>query len=161
MKRQKFNESQLAVEFGLDRRTIAERLSDVAPCETKRGKGGRESRYYWLKDAVPALLGIDSSARERLAEIKIKQAELDYLERTGDLVSKEAAQSAFNQVGAESNARLGDLGHPIALEISGIEDVDTVAALIQARIDSARELLADIRIELRDPAPEAQRLNGH
>lgn len=156
MPRRKWTANGLADETGLDRRTVTDRLALVKPCESRKSRKG-ETRYYWGRDAFPALYAEqtsvpaapdrpDADAGERLKELKVEEFELDLAERRGELVHAASVQAAFDAVLLESNARFGGIAQSIADEVRSATDRDTVVRVIEAAINGARELFANIRV---------------
>lgn len=162
MPRRKWTANALAAETGIDRRTVAERLSDVKPCEVKKDRNGKETRRYFGRDAFPALYASDAAPRvnekpesadaaDRLKELKVEEAELDLGERRGELVHAAAVQSAFDAVLLESSARFGAIPQAIADEVMSAAARDDVVRIIENAINGARELFANLRIPLNGP----------
>lgn len=165
--RRKWTVSGLAVETGIDRRVVADRLSDVEACESKLAKGGRETRYYWGPDAFAAIYAPGPAARaaapagedagDRLKRLKAEDYELDLAERRGELVRLPAMQSAIDTIGVESSARFDGIGQDVADEViaaAATGDRAAVVAVIDSAVDRARELFADLRIALRAESGE-------
>lgn len=108
MKPQLWTISGLAVELGIDRRTITRRIKDVPP-------GGKKGRHdaWWLADVAPLLIVPQKS--ERSEELATYQAEIakaraeklrrENLEAEGELIPKQdvvtATIAVFNHVRAK------------------------------------------------------------
>lgn len=161
MPRRKWTANGLAEETGIDRRTVIDRLALVKPCESRKSRKG-ETRYYWGRDAFPALYAEqsptaaspssparpDADAGERLKELKVEEFELDLAERRGELVQAASVQAAFDAVLLESNARFGGIAQSIADEVRSATDRETVVRVIEAAINGARELFANLRVPI-------------
>jgi hypothetical protein len=161
MKAREWTASALAIESGLDRRTVNERLEDVQPVRAKKDRRGQVTRYYRGRDAFPALFAgveaqpaskprdreLEVDAADRLKFLRAEEIELDLAERRGELVQAASVQAAFDAVLVEEGVRLGAIPQAVSDELVG-KDRDTIARVLERVIDGARELYANLRIPL-------------
>jgi phage terminase Nu1 subunit (DNA packaging protein) len=130
MKPQTWSISGLAVEFGLDRRTIARRLENVHPAESS----GRSARYRML-EAAGAICGpagggraaetaaagpLDLTAeRARLAKFQADKTELEVAVLRGDLIPGEIVKDVWGDYIAAARAKLIALPSTAAPRVAG------------------------------------------
>lgn len=86
MTKKRWSINALSVELGLDRRTLARRLEDVEPAESKE-VGDRTVKTFWLADVFLALSSPGSeSEMERLARVRADNVEFDLEVKKGTFV---------------------------------------------------------------------------
>lgn len=150
----------LAVEFGLDRRTVAKRLTDVPPAGEKAGHP-----VWRLVDVLPALTAPRAPrAAERLPSAATlegwKAAELDYEELLAELPDKALAGEALMRMAYRLPATVASLavaaGAPCKVAFATGDAMHMAAMMLVAEV--ARELSIPPWAENDDPEviePEA------
>lgn len=137
----------LAAEFGLDRRTVAERLATVAPAGQVRG-----SPAWRLRDAVPVLAPIMEAARardraemarERYYTANAAKAELDVAQKRGELVPVAEVQRADELIVTMIRDRVMALESvaPLVMDAAQREGEHGVRMALRR---AARDALADL-----------------
>lgn len=156
MKPQLWSISGLAVEFGLDRRTVAKRLENVQPAEGT----GRSARYR-MAAAAGAIWGpagggraseseadepLDLTAqRARLAKFQADKTELEVSVLRGDLIPGEIVKATWEDYIAAVRAKLVGLPSTAAPRVAG-------GSLREVELE-LRDLVYQALAELKDYDP--------
>ena len=146
--------SALAVEFGLDRRTVAQRLMSIEPTETK----GRAKRYV-LHDAAKAIIGQiavtgdilsydEARARKMAAEAEL--AEIELQKERGDVLSVETINEVNNEICGNFRAKLLALPAKSAPDIFASSNVKEAKGILRKSVNDILEELSDSMIEVYD-----------
>ena len=163
----KYSVSQLAVELGVDRRTLAKRLelAGIDPAGTK----GR-AKLYRIKDARTVIEGhapaekktgeSESAARARLTRARADIHEATASQLSGDLIPADAVEKAWGQILS------GIRGHLVALPDRAAPQVEDAGGLNEIR-EILRDAVAEILTEMSDtevvfeePKPNGSTGNG-
>lgn len=117
--------SGLSVELGMDRRTVASRLKDLEPADT-RGK----TKLYKMSEVVRAVFapsgsgGDDLDLQQESARLKKAQADKTELEvevLRGSLIPGEVVERTWTDQIAASRAKLISLPGTVAPRVVGLE----------------------------------------
>jgi len=149
--------SALAVEFGIDRRTVAKRVEGIAPAGVERG-----SPVWLLADVAPAIMGavepdetgIDEAKRRKaLAEARL--AEFAVEREAGRMLAREDVDAAVIASFARVRTRLLSVPHKCAPLVQG-QDVATASETIRAAIWAALAELSQTSVAEMTRAPTAR-----
>ena len=146
--------SALAVEFGLDRRTVAQRLNNVEPAETK-GRG----KKYKLQDAAKAIIGQvnvgngivsydEAKARKMAAEAELSEIQLQ--KERGDVLSIEVVNIINNEIFGNFRAKLLALPAKAAPDVFASSNVKEAKAILRKNINAVLEELSNMLVETYD-----------
>ena len=147
--------SALAVEFGLDRRTVAQRLNSVEPVQTK----GKVKKYK-LQEAAKAIIGQvnigdgilsydEARARKMSAEAELSEIELQ--KERGDVLSIDVINTINNEIFGNFRAKLLALPAKSAPDIFASTNVTEAKSLLRKSINDILQELSDMMIEVYDP----------
>lgn len=136
--------SSLSVEFAMDRRTVARRLTEIEPVKTE----GR-TRFYLMKDAAPLLIagrtdaaGDDAKSlqiailkhRERLALAQAEGAERRNRVRADELVEKESTWREFNEFMGSIRVKIMQVPDMVAPRLERPLAAYKASAIVKARL---------------------------
>lgn len=145
MTRQTWSVSRLAIELGLDRRTIGGKLAGVAPAERLRA-----GPTYWMADVVRALFAepagkLDlSNERAQLAHAQTQKVKLEVAQLQKELVPADQLADTWGNYVANVRAKLLGLGSALAPRLA----VEKSTQVCQAIIDShVHEILSELKEE--------------
>lgn len=147
--------SALAVEFGLDRRTVAQRLNNVEPAQVK-GRG----KKYKLQDAAKAIIGQvdvgngilsydEARARKMAAEAELSEIELQ--KERGDVLPIEIVNAINNEIYSNFRAKLLAIPARTAPDVFASSNVTEAKALMRKNVNDVLQELSDMMIEVYDP----------
>ena len=146
--------SALSVEFGLDRRTVGQRLNNVEPAQVK----GKVKKYK-LQDAAKAILGQvattggilsydEARARKMAAEAELSEIELQ--KERGEVLPLDVINAINNEIFGNFRAKLLALPAKSAPDIFASSNVKEAKALLRKSINDVLEELSDSMIEVYD-----------
>ena len=142
----KWSLSALAVEFRMDRRTIAGRMKDCQPIETKGN-----TKYWLMADAAPAVFSPAASDGKKLditketARLKSAQAnktELEVEVLKGTLISAEVIGQTWADYSGACRAKFIGIPSKAATQLVGL-DVPEAERLLREFIFEALEELTE------------------
>jgi len=143
--------SALAVEFKMDRRTVAARLAGIKPVETK-GK----TRKYRLDEAAKALLGkiptaegiiSYDEARARKIAAEAEMAEIELQKERGEVLSLDVVNAINDEIYGNFRSRMLAVPAKAAPDIFAAADVKEAKAVLRRHINAALEELSDMMVE--------------
>ena len=131
--------SALAVEFGIDRRTVAQRLNSVEPVPTKS-----KVKKYKLQEAAKAIIGQvnigdgilsydEARARKMSAEAELSEIELQ--KERGDVLSIDVINAINNEIFGNFRAKLLALPAKSAPDIFASTNVTEAKSLLRKNIN--------------------------
>jgi hypothetical protein len=144
----------LAVEFGLDRRTIGLRLNGVRPVEEK-GK----IKKYRLADAARAIMGhVDSSggvlsyeeARARKIAAEAELAEMELSKEKLSVLPVEMVDRINSELFGNFRARLLSLPTKASPDVFAAKNVQDAKVILRDHINSILQELSDTMVEAYD-----------
>lgn len=149
MQKQTFSVSWLAVNLGMDRRTLSRRLEAVKPAKSERTGRGSE-RQYFLRDVVDAVFTRErpegeldlTQERARLARAQSERVETENRVRSRELVSFEFVRSWYGKHIIGCRARLIQVPYAIAAQFTP-DIAPSIEAAARSRIYEALQELAD------------------
>lgn len=145
MTRQTWSVSRLAIELGMDRRTIAAKLAGVAPAERLTA-----GPTYWLTDVVRAVYAepagkLDlSSERAQLAHAQTEKVRLEVAQMRGELVPFEQLADTWGNYVANARAKILGLGSKLAPRVAAEKSIQVCQAIIDAAV---YEILSELKEE--------------
>jgi len=144
----------LAVEFGLDRRTIGLRLNGVRPVEEK-GK----IKKYKLSDAARAIMGhVDQSggvlsyeeARARKIAAEAELAEMELSKEKLEVLTVEVINQINSELFGNFRARLLSLPTKASPDVFSAKDVQEAKLILTKYINDTLHELSDTMVEAYD-----------
>ncbi len=154
MQPQTWTVNGLSVELGEDRRTLAKRLADVPPAETK----GKTKRWR-MTDALAALgksrvdpvkSESESAARARLTRARADIHEATASQMAGDLVPIEQIAEAWTQIITRLRGSLISLPNRAAPLVEHEDNIETIRESLTTIVHEALEELASAELKF-DP----------
>lgn len=147
--------SSLAVEFNLDRRTVAQRLKVIEPIEIS----GRVKKYK-LDDAAKAIIGQvqtgngivsydEARARKIAAEAELAEIELE--KERGDVLPINIINHINNEIYGNFRAKLLAIPARTAPDCFASSNVKEAKAVLRQAINDALEELSNTMVEVYDP----------
>lgn len=143
--------SALAVELGVDRRSLARRLEGLTPAsESTRGK--RTERLYKLAAVVAHLYererpGLDlNDERAKLAVLQQEKLQLEIAELRGELVRVPAVEERWHELLAAVRAKLLALPAKLAIAVAPPDRIQSAQDRAQALVHEALSELATGRV---------------
>jgi phage terminase Nu1 subunit (DNA packaging protein) len=144
--------STLAIEFDLDRRTVAKRIGNIMPVEIE----GR-TRKYLMKDVASRLAEFSEAQSEpgtlskeseqtRLFKEQADKLEFENAVKRGELLPLEETQDAILLVFTNIKARLLAIPTRAAAVVFGMESMAEIAEEIKKLIYEAMTDLAKVRL---------------
>jgi phage terminase Nu1 subunit (DNA packaging protein) len=124
---EKWSVSALAVEFQMDRRTVARRLAEVLPAGD-----GPNGRVYWMRDAAPALVQAAAAAGQangklnltdesaRLKKMQADKAALEIAVMQAALIPAETVRGVWGGMLGACRQKLLSLPSTIAVRVEGL-----------------------------------------
>jgi len=143
--------SALAVEFKMDRRTVAARLAGVKPAESKGN-----SKRYRMEDAAKALLGkiptaegvlSYDEARARKVAAEAELAEIELQKERGDVLPVEVVNAINDEIYGNFRSRMLAVPAKAAPDIFAAGDVKEAKAFLRRHINDALQELSDMMVE--------------
>lgn len=147
--------SSLAVEFNLDRRTVAQRLKVIEPIEVK----GRVKKYK-LDDAAKAIIGQVQTgnvivsydeARARKIAAEAELAEIELSKERGDVLHIDEITNINNEIYGNFRAKLLAIPARTAPDVFASANVKEAKGLLRQAINDALEELSNSMVEVYDP----------
>ena len=147
--------SSLAVEFNLDRRTVAQRLKVIEPIEVK----GRVKKYK-LDDAAKAIIGQVQTgngivsydeARARKIAAEAELAEIELSKERGDVLHIDEITNINNEIYGNFRAKLLAIPARTAPDVFASANVKEAKSLLRQAINDALEELSNSMVEVYDP----------
>lgn len=147
--------SSLAVEFNLDRRTVAQRLKVIEPIEVK----GRVKKYK-LDDAAKAIIGQVQTgggivsydeARARKIAAEAELAEIELSKERGDVLHIDEITNINNEIYGNFRAKLLAIPARTAPDVFASKNVKEAKGLLRQAINDALEELSNSMVEVYDP----------
>tara|TARA_X000001388_G_scaffold3779_2_gene2662 strand:- start:2126 stop:2647 length:522 start_codon:yes stop_codon:yes gene_type:complete len=146
--------SSLSVEFGMDRRTVAQRLNGVEPIEVK----GRVKKYS-MHDAAKAIIGQvnttegilsydEARARKMAAEAELSEIELQ--KERAQVLPIDVVNMINNEVFGNFRAKLLALPARAAPDVFASSDVKEAKAILRKNINGVLEELSNMLVETYD-----------
>lgn len=146
--------SSLAVEFGLDRRTVAQRLNNIQPVEIK----GRVKKYD-MQDAAKAIIGQvqtgegilsydEARARKMAAEAELSEIELQ--KERAEVLSVDVVNIINNEIYGNFRAKLLALPARAAPDVFSSSNVKEAKAILRKNINGVLEELSNMLVETYD-----------
>jgi len=146
--------SSLAVEFGLDRRTVALRLNSIEPVQIK----GRVKKYD-LQDAAKAIIGQVSTsdgvvsydearARKMAAEAELSEIELQ--KERSEVLSIDVINTINNEVFGNFRAKLLTMPAKVAPDVFASSDVKEAKTILRKSINNILDELSNMLVETYD-----------
>lgn len=145
MTRQTWSVSRLAIELGLDRRTIGGKLAGVAPAERLRA-----GPTYWMADVVRALFAepagkLDlSNERAQLAHAQTQKVKLEVAQLQKELVPADQLADTWGNYVANARAKILGLGSKLAPRVAAEKSTQVCQAIIDAAV---YEILSELKEE--------------
>ena len=142
IKRTEWTRTALAVEFGMDKRTLAKRLEGLKPI-----KSGVKHEKYYLKDVVEFLYKGKSKGIEaeklRLLKYQADEKQIDVQKKLGVLAYKDEIQSHYENLVLNFRSKCLSLPAIIAVQGYGLRDKKKLEKLINDKIDEALNELSE------------------
>lgn len=146
--------SSLAVEFELDRRTVAQRLNNIQPVEIK----GRVKKYD-MQDAAKAIIGQvqtgegilsydEARARKMAAEAELSEIELQ--KERAEVLSVDVVNIINNEIYGNFRAKLLALPARAAPDVFSSSNVKEAKAILRKNINGVLEELSNMLVETYD-----------
>lgn len=142
--------SALAVELGVDRRSLARRLEGLTPV-SESTKGKRTERLYKLAAVVAHLYererpGLElNDERAKLAVLQQQKLELEIAELRGELVRVPAVEARWQELLATIRAKLLAMPAKLAVAVAPPDRIQSAQDRAQALVHEALSELAASR----------------
>jgi phage terminase Nu1 subunit (DNA packaging protein) len=152
----------LAVELCIERRTLAKRLTGLAPADERR-VGSRLERRWYLADVVGCLNGHTPTdtrvsnldvERARLAKLQADRIEVELAKTQGELIPVQQVIDAWSARILAFRAKMLALPAKTARVLAALDDFKEIAAVLREEIEEALTEL--VREELDSLAEEAK-----
>ena len=142
--------SGLAVEFGMDRRTLAKRMNDVTPA-----KSDKKTNYYRMDDAARAIFSGSSTseviswdeARARKVAAEAEMAEIELAKERGLLLPVEMVAEINENIFGVFRARMNALPAKAAPDVFSADSLSEAKTLLKGHINAALDELANNVVE--------------
>jgi hypothetical protein len=146
--------SSLSVEFGMDRRTVAQRLNGVQPVQVK----GRVKKYS-MHDAAKAIIGQvqtnegilsydEARARKMAAEAELSEIELQ--KERAEVLPIDVVNIINNEIFGNFRAKLLALPAKAAPDVFSSTNVKEAKAILRKNINGVLEELSNMLVETYD-----------
>lgn len=149
MERKVWSISGLALELGIDRRTMAKTVEDLQPV-----RQDNRAKYYYLADAARALFakgaGTFEGERTRLTRAQADKTELEVRHLRGELIRAEDVISIWADAVASVRANLISLPTKLATQAIAATSLKDVEDFARGEIYAALDELAHGDIGRRD-----------
>lgn len=149
--------------FGLTQRRVRELRADgILPGPARAKLPLAESAQAYVRYKEDTARGDElQQSRARLAEIKANAAEVDLLERMGELGYVRDLQDALDELAAKAGKEVLGLGKSVCFELVGEKDPATIAAVIDAAAERALRHIAELEAGPGARVRRARAANGH
>jgi phage terminase Nu1 subunit (DNA packaging protein) len=144
MTAQEWTISGLSVELGMDRRTLAKRLSDVTPVR-EAGK----SQYYRMKDVVEAVFVANAPAgsleeeRTRLTKAQADKTELEVAVMRGSLIPAGTVEEVWSKMLGAFRARCLSIPTKASHAVLAVADLTEAELVLKDYVHEALSELAE------------------
>lgn len=152
IKRSEWTRTALAVEFGMDKRTLAKKLEGLKPI-----KSGVKHEKYYLRDVVEHLYkskakGIEAQ-KLRLLKAQADEKEIDVQKKLELLAYRDEIEDYYSNLVLNFRAKCLSLPRIVAVQGFGLKDKKKLQALVTDKIEEALNELSENGAEAKPSKP--------